>query len=189
MLYFSFQLNSSQKVINGLLYLLRRKHISRVEFLSRRLWKAAVTRASSERKFGQSLPCSIGRVPLPQGYVRGVGRNDRTLAQLGNNCVGGQPLARVDNWFPLIPLSRLPLERHPRTVNWRDVYPAPISKLPSYLASSYFQTIERDKYSGNDRAWSVTLTNVRGNLSALVSSRKMERNISLCCKCRRNAIM
>lgn len=58
----------------------------------------------------------------------GTQRNDRTLAQLGNNCVGGQPLARVDNWFPLIPLSRLPLERRPRTANWRDVYPAPISK-------------------------------------------------------------
>lgn len=82
------------------------------------------------------------RVPLPQGCVRGVARNCRTLAQLGNNCVGGQPLARVDNWFPLIPLSRLPLERHSRTVNWRDVYPAPIPK-PPLSTSFYFQTMRR----------------------------------------------
>lgn len=76
------------------------------------------------------------------GCVRGVARNSRTLAQLGNNCVSGQPLARVDNWFPLIPLSRLPLERHSRTANWRDVYSAPIPK-PSLSASFYFQTTGR----------------------------------------------
>lgn len=150
----------------------------RMKFLSRRLWKAA---ALGERKFEQSLPCSDRRVPLPQGYVRGVARNGRTLAQLGNNCVGGQPLARVDNWFPLIPLSRLPSERRPRTANWRDVYPAPIS-MPHLLPASFHVSGNKNvrwiNIRENDRliSWRNTLgERTRDNLRIYFSTLLFER--------------
>lgn len=120
-----------------------------MKFLSRRLWKAAITRWANANS-GKVYPArSEGAVST--GCVRGVARNSRTLAQLGNNCVGGQPLARVDNWFPLIPLSRLPLERHPRMLIGATC-------IPHLFASFYFQTIGRPERQRKKMfVWLITL--------------------------------